>query len=202
MARPAQTEEQRRATRRKIRDAAAALYAEQGIGNITARAVAERAGVSVGTLYSYFDNLTELMQSLWRQPVRKLVADLEQAAADARSPSAGLRHLLSIYVAFAARETAVFRGAFLYVRPTAIAPPPQVETAGDRFFATFQTTITQGQQAGIFRQGDPAQITQTVLSAVHGALAMPVNMHRLALADGQQRAGLMIDTMLEWIEQV
>ena len=71
MARPTLTDEQRRATRQKIRKAASELHAELGIANISARGVAERAGVSVGTLYTHFGNLTTLMQSLWRQPARK-----------------------------------------------------------------------------------------------------------------------------------
>ena len=39
MPRPALTEEQRRETRRKIRRAAAELYAENGLADISARAV-------------------------------------------------------------------------------------------------------------------------------------------------------------------
>ena len=76
MPRPALTEEQRRATRRRIRRAASELYAEAGLSRISARAVAERAGVSVGTLYTHFDNLTDLMRSLWRAPVARLYEEM------------------------------------------------------------------------------------------------------------------------------
>ena len=76
MPRPALTEEQRRESRRRIREAASALYATSGLGDISARAIAKEAGVSVGTIYSHFGSLAELMQSLWRQPARKLVQQL------------------------------------------------------------------------------------------------------------------------------
>ena len=60
MPRPALTEEQRRETRRQIRQAASDMYAENGLSDISARAIAKRAGVSVGTIYSHFANLTDL----------------------------------------------------------------------------------------------------------------------------------------------
>ena len=42
--------------------------------------VAQEAGVSVGTVYSHFGSLSELMQSLWRRPARKLVQRLAPTA--------------------------------------------------------------------------------------------------------------------------
>ena len=73
MARPTHTPEQKAAIRQQIRSAASALYAQDGL-KVTARRVAEEAGVSVGTIYSYFGSLSDLMQSLWREPLRRLVA--------------------------------------------------------------------------------------------------------------------------------
>ena len=75
MARPTLTKEQRAEIRSRIRKAATELYPESGLSDISARGIAKRAGVSVGTIYSYFDNLPELMQSLWIEPVRHLVKE-------------------------------------------------------------------------------------------------------------------------------
>lgn len=77
MPRPALTDEQRKLTRRAIREVAVELYAESGFTDISARKVAERAGIRVGSLYKYFKNLTELMQSLWKMSVIRLVSELE-----------------------------------------------------------------------------------------------------------------------------
>ena len=66
--RPA-TESQREEVRQKIRNAAKAIYREKGITGISARAIAVSAGVSVGTIYSYFGDLQTLMQSLWLEPL-------------------------------------------------------------------------------------------------------------------------------------
>lgn len=199
MPRPALTDEQRRAIRHNIRDAAAKLYAESGVHSVSVRGVAERAGVSVGTVYSYFSSLTELLQSLWRQPVRKLVEELTALGQEAANPAERLGLLLRAYVRFAVDEPNVFRSAFLFVRPASVAPPQQVALANDQFFQLFNGAIAQGQAEGQFRPGDPAILTQLVLSAVHGALALPINLHRLALIDGVSAAEHAITAQLEWL---
>ena len=200
MARPVLTDEQRRETRRKIRDAAATLYAEKGLANISARAVAEKAGVSVGTLYSYFSNLSELLQSLWRKPARHLVQNLEQLAQEYATPVDRLRALLEAYTRFAVEERSVFRSAFLFVRPESYQAPPQVSLEDDRFFRVFQKAIADGQQDGSFRSGDTNKLTQMVISGVHGAIALPVNLHRLSLDSSQQVPKDMIEALLEWLQ--
>ena len=69
MARPAATPEQRARKRFLIRDAAAELAREVGPAGVTIRKIAERAGVSVGTVYKHFGSLTDITRSLWTEPV-------------------------------------------------------------------------------------------------------------------------------------
>ena len=87
MARPSHSPEQKREIRNKIRAAASKLYKEEGGSKVTARSVATEAGVSIGTLYAYFDNLGEVMQSLWREPVRKLIVDMELVSSEIDCPN-------------------------------------------------------------------------------------------------------------------
>ncbi len=199
MARPALTDEQRRQTRRRIQQAAAQLYAEHGFKDITARKVAERAGVSVGSLYSYFDNLTELMQSLWKGPVRRLLKDVESALASSEEPLARLRIFLETYAHFAVTERATYRGAFMFVRPETQTKPNPVPLDQDRLFATLRGIVVSGQTRGQIREGDPDQIAQTLWSGVHGAIALPLSIDRLALEPPEQAVPTMIDTLLEWV---
>ncbi len=199
MPRPALTEEQRRETRRSIQQAAAKLYARNGMKDISARAVAEEAGVSVGTLYTHFGNLTELMQSLWKQPVTKLIDELEAVAASIDEPLPRLRALLEAYARFAHEQRAVYRGAFLFVRPQGQEQPERAPLDRDRFFQLFRQAIQEAQSQGLTRSGDINKLTQTVWAAVHGAIGLPVNMSRLELEPSEQTAPLMIDAMLEWL---
>ena len=200
MPRPALTDEQRQHSRRNIRRAAAELYAAKGLSGISVRAVAQLAGVSTGTVYSHFGSLSELMQSLWRRPAAKLLENMVQIAEDKVDPTERLRSLLRAYVDFSEEHSQIFRSAFLFVRPPHLDAPKRFPLAKDRFFCLFANAISQGQQAEQFRQGDPLSHTQLVLAAVHGALALPVNLHRLALQDGPSAAMLAIDAQLQWLQ--
>ena len=137
MARPSHSSQQKEEIRKKIRAAASKLYKEGGGAKITARKVATEAGVSIGTLYAYFDNLSEIMQSLWREPVRRLIADMELLNSEIDCPQQRLRALMSRYIEFSEQSASVFRNSFLFVRPESMAPPPQVALERDRFFSTF-----------------------------------------------------------------
>ena len=112
MARQQATAEQRAEVRERIRTAAAAVYRAEGLGRVSARAIAQEAGVSVGTLYSYFENLQDLMQSLWMEPVERFEQRLRSIALAHEEPLERIESLLRAYVAFALRPRALYRSAF------------------------------------------------------------------------------------------
>lgn len=199
MARPAHSTEQKNAIRNKIRAAASRLYRQQGMSKLSARSVATEAGVSVGTLYAYFGSLSELMQSLWREPVRRLIADMEQLAPAQDCPKARLKALMLALVTFSQENPSVFRNSFLFVRPETMEAPPQIALDRDRFFQLYRSTIREGQETGLFRAGDLDDLTQTVISGVHGSLALPINLHRLALDASERVPAMMVDAMLDWL---
>ncbi|MEM8768453.1 MAG: TetR/AcrR family transcriptional regulator [Pseudomonadota bacterium] len=200
MPRPALTEEQRRETRRKIRRAAAELYAQNGLADISARAIAETAGVSVGTIYSYFENLTDLMQSLWKEPLGHFLVELGTIAEATPDPRKRLRRLLEAYVSFALKQDAVYRGAFLFIRPGSQEKPEPMDPEQDRLFSLLKDTVAAGQKAGGFRRGNSRRITQSLWAGLHGAIALPTNIDRLALEPPERAARHMVDLLMEWIE--
>ncbi len=72
-----------RATVEVILDAAARILVKDGYEAFTTNRVAERAGVSVGSLYQYFPNKEALLGELMRRHVRDLELGMEAIAADA-----------------------------------------------------------------------------------------------------------------------
>ena len=200
MPRPALTEEQRQQIRRNIRQAAADLYAENGMANISARQIAQAAGVSVGTLYGYFSNLTELMQSLWKQPVSRLIRDFEAQLAAIEDPYQRLRTFMTSYVEFATGQRQLYRGAFMYVRPESHDKPTPVPLKDDRFFALLHGAVSDAQAQGLIRSGDTQALAQTIWAGLHGAISLPLNLDRLALDPPEVAASRMIDTLLEWLQ--
>lgn len=196
MPRKPATDDQRQAARRTLQKAAAGLYAESGAAAVSARAIAQRAGVSVGTLYAYFGSLQGLMQSLWMEPVEVINAQLARLAAETADPARRLRALLNAYVEVALSRPELFRGAFLFVRPDTLPKPAREPFEDTPFAALLAAAIREGQESGAFRSGDSGELAQVAWAGVHGCLALPVNFDRLDFAEPARLASLMIDIVM------
>ncbi|NBB15203.1 TetR family transcriptional regulator [Caulobacter sp. SLTY] len=196
MPRKPATDDQRQAARRTLQKAAAGLYAEAGAAAVSARAIAQRAGVSVGTLYAHFGSLQGLMQSLWMEPVEVINAELAQLAAGIDDPIERLRSLLNAYVEVALTRPELFRGAFLFVRPETLPKPERRPLEETPFAALLVAAIREGQASGVVREGDAAELAQMAWAGVHGCLALPINFDRLAFAEPPRLAARMIEMLI------
>lgn len=196
MARPKATPEQRKLVRRSIQSAAADLYRAKGIAAISARAVATKAGVSVGTIYSYFGDLAGLMQSLWTGRVAEQEKAFQSVAAQHADPIERVQALLEAYIAFGLEQDDLYRGTLMFVRPTALETPEKQPLSNFAFPTVLREAIEQGQAAGQIVDGDPAILTQVLWSGVHGALALPINLDRLELKPAAEIAAPVVDGLL------
>jgi AcrR family transcriptional regulator len=79
-------------------DATARLLEANGFAALTTNHVAERAGVSIGSLYEYFPDKETLVAELARRTIREVLAEVSGGLRDAAAMGgeAGLRHGLGI----------------------------------------------------------------------------------------------------------
>lgn len=201
MPRPAITPKQRLETRERIRTAAARLIRQGNPEKITIRRVAKEADVSVGTIYKYFEDISDLGRSLWQEPVEELRKQMSDVAAQTDDPAVRIRALLKAYADFARDKHRVFRGAFLYVRPDSREKPEQTALEDEPFFGHLKAAIAQGQESGAFVDGDNDMLAQLLWAALHGALALPNNIERIAFDPPERIAGAMIDSIMLVIEK-
>lgn len=91
-------QERSRDTVADILQAAAQVFGRLGYAGTTTNKIAERAGVSIGSLYQYFSNKDELLSVLLENHRREVKAVIEQARVKLADPDAplsrGLRSLL------------------------------------------------------------------------------------------------------------
>ena len=199
MARPKASPEQRAVVRRSIQSAAAELYRSEGLSAISARAVATRAGVSVGTIYSYFGDLTGLMQSLWTGRIAQLEDEFRALAAQHPDPLERIAALLRAYLEFGVNQAVLYRNALMFVRPTALETPDKQPLSEFAFPSLLHMAVAEGQSSGAIIDGDIASLVQVLWSGVHGALALPVNMDRLDLTDAETMTESMVSALIRAI---
>lgn len=97
--------------KQRILDAAAQVLAEQGYAAMTTNRVAARAGVSVGSLYRYFEDRHDLMEHLRQTASAETMAELTTAMVEAvaLSPRAGVRLVVGTLVDSLERHGPVVR---------------------------------------------------------------------------------------------
>ena len=122
-----------------ILEAAIQVLAKEGAARFTTTRVAERAGVSVGSIYQYFPNkaaiLFRLQSDEWQQTSRMLGDTLRDAS---RSPLERVRRLVQAFVKSECDEAAM-RVALSDAAPLYRDAPEAraVRAASDRILATF-----------------------------------------------------------------
>ncbi|HEY0589601.1 MAG TPA: TetR family transcriptional regulator [Pseudoduganella sp.] len=122
-----------------ILQAAIQVLAKEGARRFTTTRVAERAGVSVGSIYQYFPNkasiLFRLQSDEWQQTSAMLTEILQDAA---KTPLERLRNLVHAFVRSECEEAAV-RTALNDAAPLYRDAPEAVETkaAGDQMLRAF-----------------------------------------------------------------
>lgn len=100
MARTKPVQARSKEMRARILAATAQVLAERGYAGLSTNRVAAQAGVSVGSLYRYFEDRTDLLEHLRQQVTERVVVDLSGAMVDAvrQEPFAGVRHVVSTLV--------------------------------------------------------------------------------------------------------
>lgn len=82
-----------------VLEAAAQVLQREGYARATTNRIAERAGVSVGTLYQYFADKEQIFDALIGREIEGLLGVLQRVAFDPKDSIAdSLRHLLQLLV--------------------------------------------------------------------------------------------------------
>lgn len=157
------------ALRERILQASLALIEEEGLGALSMREVARRAGVSHQAPYYYFADreailgaIAEQGFSMLRDAVAAVVADGSQGPPYAVFFAAG-----EAYIRFAFAHPAHFR---LMFRPELVAPErhPSMKAEGDRACNVFYEIVRDAVQAGIPAEPSLDALFLTYWSLGHG----------------------------------
>jgi len=94
-----------------IVEACARILDESGLDGVTTTAVAERAGVSVGSLYEFFPGRDAILATLAERRLRALAPEVEAAVETASGlpPATAVRFLIGRLADAVAGERALFR---------------------------------------------------------------------------------------------
>jgi AcrR family transcriptional regulator len=164
-----------RRTVEAILKAAAQVFAQRGYAGGTTNHVAERAGVSIGTLYEYFPSKDALLVSLIEAHLREGEAIVERAASEVAAEPSDLRQTVRRFIRamvdLHARDRALHRVLFEE------APLPQHVR---RMYTEVEKRITERVEA-LLRQHREVVVQSPALAAAIVVQAVEGLTHKLVI---------------------
>lgn len=140
----------------ELLEAAVEEFARHGPGGASMRAIADRAGISVGVLYKYYENKEALLRACLDRSVEALNRALEEAAGESDRLLDGARRIVARLLRFSREHPGYVR---LYCSLTAMGGPEAADLAGELESASarlFTRYIAAGQRSGdLRRDADP-----------------------------------------------
>lgn len=167
------------ATRERVLAAARDLFEEQGYEPTTIRMVAERAGVSVGSVFTTFAGKSELLSQVMQDRLDALYAELEQLTPHLRGPTVDrIRSIMAVHYGFETRRVRLFvayiGASYLWEAGKTVMPLGR----NGRLRAMLADTLRGGVERGEVRADADAE------TFVDALLAAYVWNYRLAPQDG------------------
>jgi AcrR family transcriptional regulator len=134
-------------TLRKILDAARQEFGERGFSDSSIVGITQRAGVALGTFYTYFDSKEELFQALVRDMSAEVAETVSPAFVGSRHAFDAARDGLELFLRFARQQRHIYRiiDEAEFVDPAAYRE--HYETTATRIAARFIAAREKGEIA-------------------------------------------------------
>ena len=189
-------EREKEERRQSLLQAAREVFFEHGFHRATVDSVAERAEVSKGTVYLYFESKETILAHLLLEGLYELIEELERAysASEGVSADERLRQLSWAYLQFFQREPRYFRFLMAMDRGQfreAVTPQvyQEVLEASMHGLNLAVQAVEQGIDDGVLSRCDAQQAAATLWATLNGVLELMEHPLRREML-GMERAAL------------
>ncbi|HEX8391052.1 MAG TPA: TetR/AcrR family transcriptional regulator [Longimicrobium sp.] len=168
-------ERERAETRARILDAAREMFATQGVGAVTMRAIAERIEYTPTAIYHHFKDKDALIIELCHADFRLLGVELGRSVRIA-DPVERLRRIGTAYVQFAITHPHHYHVMFMTATPAHDHDDVSIQKNNpeEDAYGLLVQTVAEGIAAGRFRPEftDAHELAQIHWSGIHGVISL------------------------------
>ena len=161
--------------RQELLQTAEAQLSDDGVENLSLRALARTIGVSQTAPYRHFSDKNELLAALAVRGYRQLLTDLEAASRRAGSNPVEQMHALAhAYVNYAVSNPDVFK---LMFGPTLqpLDEHPELRQASRDTYDLVRRIVRNGVEQGIFRSEEIEYLANAGWAGIHGLATLKVD---------------------------
>ena len=138
-----------RRTLRKLLDAAAEEFGEKGFHEASVSSITRRAGVALGSFYTYFDSKDSLFRALVGDMSEKVRTSARSALHEGMGPLEIERAALAAFLRFAAEHKEIYR----IIDEAEFVDPASYRQHYETIAARITDRLRAGAAAGEFREG-------------------------------------------------
>ena len=160
--------------RAEILDAARELFVKEGYENVSMRRIAEKIEYSPTTIYLYFRDKAELLQSICEETFGALTRQFEEISKAVSDPVERLRMIGRTYIDFGLEHPNQYRLTFM-MGPFQqhLGEVFQYEgSLGQKCFEALRTTVAECVKQRKFRNVGVDTASQSMWAAVHGVTSL------------------------------
>jgi AcrR family transcriptional regulator len=153
-------------SKKKIIEAAMAVFSTKGYAKASIREIAKVAGISIGGVYLYFTNKEDLYKNLIRERKSSLRDAIEKTLSQPRTAAESLSVFIKLYLDYAVKHKEFI---ILHIREHGFTFGVQEKR---QFFSQqrklIEKIIQRGIQSGEFRKCNPKQMATILMGSLRG----------------------------------
>lgn len=161
-------ETQKQGTRRKVLEAARDLFNEIGYDETTIRAIAERAGVSVGSVFTTFASKADVLSQVMDDRVDALYAELDRVTRHLRGTTCDrICSIFAIHYDFECRRVKLFLAHIAASYSPSLDPSTVPYGRNSRFKTMLIELMAEGVERGEVRSDVDLELVLDTLMAAY-----------------------------------
>lgn len=155
-------------TEQRVRAAAVKLFADKGFHGTGIRDLAQEAGISSASLYHYMGTKEELLATIMRECLERLLLAARRATDGVADPRRRLVSLVALHVLTHARRPAETRVVDNEVHALSAATRQRIVALRDEYEQLWATTIDDGSRTAAFSTEEPTVTRLALLEMCSG----------------------------------
>lgn len=186
--------------RRQILSAARELFVNEGYENVSMRKIADRIEYSPTTIYLYFKDKADLLDSVCQETLLSLLNTLEQLKKDKSDPVETLKKSGRTYVEFGLKYPQDYKLTFVIRPQFQKGLGLQEGSIGEKVFDYLRAVVSECIQQKMFRQVDVETTGQVMWSAVHGITLLLIDFPDFPWTERDTVIDTVIDTTIKGLK--
>ncbi len=183
--------------RRQILSAARELFVNEGYESVSMRKIANKIEYSPTTIYLYFEDKADLLDSVCKETLLDLLNTLERLKEDTGDPVEALRESGRAYVEFGLKYPQDYKLTFVIRPQFQKGLGLQQGSVGERVFNYLRAMVSECIRQKAFRQVDVETTGQALWSAVHGVTLLLIDFSDFPWTEKDKLIDMVIDTMID-----